>query len=385
MFYFDRVKETSTTTGTGNLTLAGAATGYRSFTSAYATNTRFAYCIAAGSEWEVGQGYLSASTTLVRETVFASSNAGALVNFSAGTKDVFVTLPARDVYPPIQSIADTNATALATDAAVLYTSITAARTVTLPLAAALNPGQALLIGDVSGSVTNTITITLARAGSDTINGATSYVLRTPRGLVTLVSNGVSAWYVDVVDPNRGGVIETERSLDSNALVIPGVESSSIATRGMTANRTYYEYFEVRRACVLTALFTEVTVAAAAASVTRMGVYACNNVGTIGALMIDAGTVACDSTGVKSITGLTTVLPPGFYAKAHNSTGAPTLRIARGGSRIAGIDSGMGANSLFGLRYVSAATIGSLPDPGTAPNGAGAASTPFEHAVLMRVS
>lgn len=92
----DRVKETTTTTGTGSVTLAGASTGFQSFNSAIGTSNTTYYCIAGQgtSEWEVGLGTLSASTTLARTTVYASSNAGSLVNFSAGTKDVFVTFPA---------------------------------------------------------------------------------------------------------------------------------------------------------------------------------------------------------------------------------------------------------------------------------------------------
>jgi hypothetical protein len=92
MKFHDRVHETSTTTGTGDFTLAGAATGKVTFTSRFATNERFAYCIqGATTEWEVGIGYLSGSTTLVRETVLASSNSDAAVNFSSGSKDVFNT------------------------------------------------------------------------------------------------------------------------------------------------------------------------------------------------------------------------------------------------------------------------------------------------------
>lgn len=101
----DRVKETSTTTGTGDFTLAGAVTQFRSFSSVFTTGATIQaahpiyYTIAgqSGSEWEVGKGYLSAATTLVRHTIFASSNAGALVNFSAGTKDVFCTIPAERI------------------------------------------------------------------------------------------------------------------------------------------------------------------------------------------------------------------------------------------------------------------------------------------------
>lgn len=90
----DRVKESTSTTGTGTVTLAGAATGFQDFSAIGDGNTTF-YTIAGGSEWEVGVGtYTASGTTLSRDTVLDSSNSGSLVNFSAGTKDVFVTYPA---------------------------------------------------------------------------------------------------------------------------------------------------------------------------------------------------------------------------------------------------------------------------------------------------
>jgi len=92
----DRVKETTTTTGTGTVTLDGASTGYQSFSAIGNANTTY-YCIAGQgtSEWEVGIGtYTSSGTTLSRTTILASSNSGSAVNFSAGTKDVFVVYPA---------------------------------------------------------------------------------------------------------------------------------------------------------------------------------------------------------------------------------------------------------------------------------------------------
>ena len=92
----DRVKETTTTTGTGTVTLGGAVTGYQSFAAIGNGNVTY-YTIAGQgtSEWEVGIGtYTSSGTTLTRTTVLASSNSGSLVSFSAGTKDVFVTYPA---------------------------------------------------------------------------------------------------------------------------------------------------------------------------------------------------------------------------------------------------------------------------------------------------
>lgn len=89
----DRVKDTTTTTGTGSITLSGTApSGYRTFAAAMATSDTCYYAIVGGSEWEVGLGTLTAATTLARTTVYKSSNADAAVTFSAGTKDVFITL-----------------------------------------------------------------------------------------------------------------------------------------------------------------------------------------------------------------------------------------------------------------------------------------------------
>lgn len=97
----DRVKETSTTTGTGTFTLAGAATGFQSFSVIGNGNTTF-YCIvdSAAGAWEVGIGtYTSSGTTLSRDTILESSNSGSAVNFGSGSKDVFVTYPAeRAIY-----------------------------------------------------------------------------------------------------------------------------------------------------------------------------------------------------------------------------------------------------------------------------------------------
>src|SRR6056300_403225 len=91
----DRVRETSTTTGTGTFTLAGAQTGFETFSTAIGnTNTTY-YAISnqANGEFEVGLGTVGAGT-LARTTIISSSNSDAAVDFSAGTKDVFCTLPA---------------------------------------------------------------------------------------------------------------------------------------------------------------------------------------------------------------------------------------------------------------------------------------------------
>lgn len=97
----DRVRETTTTTGTGTVTLAGAVVGFQTFAAIGNGNVTY-YTIAGQgtSEWEVGIGtYTSSGTTLSRDTILSSSNSGLAVNFSAGTKDVFVVYPSeRAVY-----------------------------------------------------------------------------------------------------------------------------------------------------------------------------------------------------------------------------------------------------------------------------------------------
>ena len=107
--FADRVKETSTTAGTGTLTLAGAMYGFQSFAAIGNGNTTY-YSIYDNStgDWEVGIGtYTASGTTLSRTTVLASSTGGTLVSFSSASKEVFVTYPSeRAVY---------------TDAANLYT------------------------------------------------------------------------------------------------------------------------------------------------------------------------------------------------------------------------------------------------------------------------
>jgi len=93
----DRVKETTTTTGTGTLTLAGAVTGFETFAAGVGNSntTYYAVTLPGSSEFEVGLGTLSGdSSTIARTTVISSSNSDNAVNFSAGTKTIFCTIPA---------------------------------------------------------------------------------------------------------------------------------------------------------------------------------------------------------------------------------------------------------------------------------------------------
>ena len=93
----NRVRELTSTTGTGDVTLGGAVGGFQTFAAGIGNNNETYYAISINSEneWEVGRGTLSAdSSTMERTEVLESSNGDAAVDFSAGSKEVFCTLPA---------------------------------------------------------------------------------------------------------------------------------------------------------------------------------------------------------------------------------------------------------------------------------------------------
>ena len=93
LVFKDRVQETSTTSGTGTVTLAGAVSGFQDFSAIGDGNTTY-YTITNGSNWEVGIGtYTASGTTLSRDTILESSNSGSAISLS-GLSNVFVTYPA---------------------------------------------------------------------------------------------------------------------------------------------------------------------------------------------------------------------------------------------------------------------------------------------------
>lgn len=147
----DRVKETSTSTGTGDMLLAGAVTGYQSFAVIGDGNQTY-YTIAdnTGGQWEVGIGtYETTGPNIQRDTVLSNSlGTTALINFSAGTKDVFVT------YPSERSVFALGSGIISDIGALYINKTTASQSVTL------NSGEnAMCLGPITLSTGVNVTVT----------------------------------------------------------------------------------------------------------------------------------------------------------------------------------------------------------------------------------
>ncbi len=186
----DRVKESSTSTGASTFALAGAYTGFRSFSSVCSIGDTFYYVIDSdlGSEWETGLGTYSAVNTLTRTTVHSSSNSNSIVTFSAGTKNVYISLTGNQL-GTLSTLAGsetlTNKTINASNNTITNVSLTSGVTGTLPLA---NGGTGattaqLAINSLAGAVTsgsylrgngtNVVMATIAAGDVPTLNQSTT--------------------------------------------------------------------------------------------------------------------------------------------------------------------------------------------------------------------
>jgi len=186
----DRVRQTTTSTGTGTITLDGSVVGFQSFAVIGNGNTTY-YTISGGAQWEVGIGTYS-SGTLARTTVISSST-GSKLDLAAGTKDVFVTLPAENT---ITSIASADGSVIVTtagslvDLAVSQTSPASVlvERVRNSTGATLTKGTAVYISGATGQLP---TVSKALATSDATSAQTL-------GLITSDLNNNSNGYVTII-------------------------------------------------------------------------------------------------------------------------------------------------------------------------------------------
>jgi hypothetical protein len=222
----DRVKEVTTTTGTGTYTLGGAVDGFQAFSAVTVDTDTVYYAITDDTDWEVGIGTIGGTqTTLARTTILSSSNAGSAVNWGAGTKNIFLTYPAeKAVYEDASGNVDVpnNLTVggtvdgvdIAARDAVL-TSTTNTANAALPKAGGTMTGNLVLNADPTASLqaaTKQYVDTIAAAG---IHYHTPARVEAPANLPSTYDNGTSG--VGATLTNSGTQV---------AIVIDGVALSS---------------------------------------------------------------------------------------------------------------------------------------------------------------
>ena len=208
---YDRVHETCSAPGTSTVTLLGAVTGYQSFAVVGDSNSCF-YCIAdqSGTNWEVGIGtYTLSGTTLARNTVLASSNSNTLVNFSSGTQDVFLPIPAAYDVQATGTTANYLARWTTTNALVnsliqddgLNINITAAvGTAASGATPATAAGTVMVIGGTGGGADTT-------AGGTASHGATVSISGGPGGNGAASTNGpANGGNLSLTSGNAGSIV-----------------------------------------------------------------------------------------------------------------------------------------------------------------------------------
>jgi hypothetical protein len=215
----DRVKEVTTTTGTGTYTLGGAVDGFQAFSAVTVDTDTVYYAITDDTDWEVGIGTIGGTqTTLARTTILSSSNSGSAVNWGAGTKNIFLTYPAeKAVYEDASGNVDVpnNLTVGGTVDGVDIQTLNTTANAALPKAGGTMTGNLVLNADPTASLqaaTKQYVDTIAAAG---IHYHTPARVEAPANLPSTYDNGTSG--VGATLTNSGTQV---------AIVIDGIALSS---------------------------------------------------------------------------------------------------------------------------------------------------------------
>jgi hypothetical protein len=252
----DRVKETTTSTGTTAITLAGAATGYQTFSSAVGNANTTYYTIAdqTGANWEVGIGtYTTIGNTLSRDTVLASSNAGSLVDFTTGVKDVFVSYPAERALYSGGNLGTPASGTLTNCTGYTYANLsgtvptwnqnTTGTAANLTAATTLPSGMTLVapvLGTpASGNLSNCTFPTLNQNTTGTAAGlsATLAISYGGTGATTLAGAKIPVW--DVVNTFTGTQTFSGTSTTLAAILTNAAETTTVSATAATGTIAYY--------------------------------------------------------------------------------------------------------------------------------------------------
>lgn len=215
----DRVQETTTTTGTGTYTLAGAKDGFQSF-AAVGDAAETYYCCTDGTDYEVGLGtYTASGTTLARTTIIESSNSNAAVNWGSGDKDIFVTLPSsRAVAQGVNLYQDNLSTgitpsnvpeALASYSVAIGNRVSVGTSGTNALAigtdATANNASAVAIGHSYSAGNRSVAIGIA-ANSTSYGASGSYSLAMMRNAKAVGADSISIGYFNTTNATYSAAI-----------------------------------------------------------------------------------------------------------------------------------------------------------------------------------